>query len=93
MNGLGPGVNKYWAKYSTSYCSGVIMWISLLVVVQIGFTQSAFPVSETDGQVSVCTAISGAVLDRNIMVLLSTQDNTANCNEPSCIAWAILSTT
>ena len=51
----------------------------LFVVVQVGFTQSAFPVSEADGSVSVCTAVSGAVLDRNITVLLSTQDNTATC--------------
>jgi len=73
------------------------MRILTFVVVQVGFTQSAFPVSETDGSVSVCTAISGVVLDRNVTVLLSTQDNTATCkfvcfcvqsdilfNEPAC---------
>ena len=41
--------------------------------------QSAFSVNEADGSVSVCTAVSGAVLDRNITVLLSTQDLTATC--------------
>ena len=48
-------------------------------MVQVGFTQSGFPVSEADGSVSVCTDISGAVLDRNVTVLLSTQDNLAVC--------------
>jgi len=41
--------------------------------------QSTFPLSEADGSVSVCIAVSGAVLDRNITVILSTQDNTAIC--------------
>jgi len=49
------------------------------VVVQVGFMQSAFSVTEADGSVSVCTAVSGAVLDRNITVLLSTQDLIATC--------------
>ena len=51
----------------------------LFVVVQVGFTQSTFPVSEADGSVTMCTGISGAVLDRNVTVLLSTRDNTAIC--------------
>jgi len=35
--------------------------------------------SEAVGLVSVCVNISGTVLDRNITVLLSTEDNTAIC--------------
>ena len=62
-----------------SCCSSIIVWISFFAVVQVGFPQSTFPVSEADGSVSVCTAISGAVLDRNVTILLSTQDNTAIC--------------
>ena len=53
--------------------------IFLFAVVQVSFTQSAFTVSEADGSVSVCTAISGAVLDRNVSIQLSTGDNTAIC--------------
>lgn len=55
------------------------MWILLFVAVQVGFTQSAFPASEADGSVSVCTAISGADLDRTIIITLLTQDSTAIC--------------
>ena len=61
----------------------VMFWCNYVVftfvVVQVGFMQSAFSVNEADGSVSVCTAVSGAVLDRNITVLLSTQDLTATC--------------
>jgi len=45
----------------------------------VGFAESAYAVTEADGLVSVCVTISGAVLNRNISVLLSTEDSTAVC--------------
>ena len=48
-------------------------------MVQVGFAQSSYTLSEADGLVSVCVNISGAVLDRNVSVLLSTEDDTAVC--------------
>ena len=53
--------------------------ISFVTVVQVGFEQSSYIVSEADGSASVCVNISGAILNRNVTVLLSTQDNSAVC--------------
>jgi len=52
---------------------------SFVTVVQVGFEQSSYVVSEADGSASVCVNISGAILSRNVTVLLSTQDNSAVC--------------
>ena len=67
----------------------LLLGVYFFVVLQVGFTQSGFPVSEADGSVSVCIAISGAVLERNITVILSTQDNTAVCKFFLCVQAAI----
>ena len=48
-------------------------------MVQIEFVQSAFTAAEAAGSVSVCITVTGAILDRDVTVLLSTQDNTAMC--------------
>jgi len=48
-------------------------------VVTVGFEQSSNIVREAEGLLSVCVNISGAILNRNITVLLSTEDDTAVC--------------
>ena len=55
-------------------------------VVQVEFAQPNYTVRESNGSVSVCINISGAVLERNVTVLLSTEDFEATCE---CLAWMI----
>ena len=49
-------------------------------VVQVGFAQTMYTVNEP-GPVSVCINVSGAVLDRNVSVSVSTTltNDTASC--------------
>ena len=57
----------------------LFLLLSLLTVVQVGFGQSIYLVNEAQGSVAVCVVIFGATLDRNVTVLLSTQNGTAIC--------------
>ena len=50
--------------------------------VDVGFAESSYTVRENNGSVSVCINISGAILERNITVLLSTRDDEATCESP-----------
>ena len=47
--------------------------------VDVGFAEPSYTVRENSGSVSVCVNISGAVLERDITVLLSTRDDDATC--------------
>ena len=47
--------------------------------VDVGFAEPSYTVRENSGSVSVCVNISGAVLERNITVLLSTWGDEATC--------------
>ena len=49
----------------------------------VEFAQPSYTVRESDGSVSVCINISGAVLERNVAVLLSTEGFEATCE---CLA-------
>ena len=48
-------------------------------VVDVEFAQPSYTVGENDGSVSVCINISGAVLERNVTVFLSTEGFDATC--------------
>ena len=48
-------------------------------VVDVEFAQPSYTVGENDGSVSVCIDISGAVLERNVTVFLSTEGFDATC--------------
>jgi len=52
-------------------------------VVDVEFAQPSYTVRESDGSVSVCINISGAVLERSVTVLLSTMGFEATCE---CLA-------
>ena len=45
----------------------------------VEFAQPSYTVGENDGSVSVCIDISGAVLERNVTVFLSTDGFDAIC--------------
>ena len=45
----------------------------------VEFAQPSYTVGENDGSVSVCIDISGAVLERNVTVFLSTEGFDATC--------------
>ena len=47
--------------------------------VEVGFAEPSYTVRESNGSVSVCINISGAVLESNITVLLSTIGDEATC--------------
>ena len=57
----------------------------------VEFAETSYTVRENSGSVSVCINISGAVLERNVTVLLSTMDDEATCelslleNWQSCV--------
>ena len=65
-----------------------VYWYLSFTVVQVGFVQAMYTVIESDGQVSVCINISGAVLNRNVTVFVSTND-TASCEWFLCLRWLI----
>ena len=48
-------------------------------MVDVEFAQPSYTVGENDGSVSVCIDISGAVLERNVTVFLSTEGFDATC--------------
>ena len=48
-------------------------------VVDVEFAQPSYTVGENDGSVSVCIDISGADLERNVTVFLSTEGFDATC--------------
>ena len=48
-------------------------------MVDVEFAQPSYTVGENDGSVSVCIDISGAVLERNVTVFLSTDGFDAIC--------------
>ena len=54
-------------------------------VVDVGFAQPSYTVGENDGSVSVCINISGAVLERNVTVFLSTGNFDATCELFLCL--------
>ena len=49
---------------------------------EVGFVEPSYTVRESSGSVSVCIDISGAVLERDITVLLSTMDDEATRESP-----------
>ena len=51
--------------------------------VEVGFVEPSYTVNESSGSVSVCIDISGAVLERNVTVLLSTMDDEATRESPN----------
>ena len=50
---------------------------SIATEVEVEFAEASYTVRESSGSVSVCINISGAVLERNATVLLSTMDDEA----------------
>ena len=44
---------------------------------EVEFAETSYTVMESNGSLSVCINISGAVLERNVTVLLSTMDDEA----------------
>ena len=59
-----------------SSCSSLLFSYT---VVDVEFAQPSYTVGENDGSVSVCIDISGAVLERNVTVFLSTEGFDATC--------------
>ena len=55
-------------------------------MVDVEFAQPSYTVGENDGSVSVCINISGAVLERNVTVFLSTGGFDATCELTLCLA-------
>ena len=49
---------------------------------EVEFAEPSYTVRESNGSVSVCIDISGAVLERDITVLLSTMDDEATRESP-----------
>ena len=49
---------------------------------EVEFAETSYTVRESNGSVSVCVNISGAVLERNVTVLLSTMDDEATRESP-----------
>ena len=66
-----------------------VYWYLSFTVVQVGFVQATYTVMESDGQVSVCIDISGAILDRTVIVFASTTNETASCEWFLCLRWLI----
>ena len=64
-------------------CNKALFWNIILTGILVGFVPP-FMASEAVGLVSVCINISGTVLDRNITVLLSTENNMAICEFSLC---------
>ena len=49
---------------------------------EVEFAETSYTVRESNGSLSVCINISGAVLERNVTVLLSTMDDEATRESP-----------
>ena len=50
---------------------------------EVEFAETSYTASESNGSVSVCIDISGADLERNVTVLLSTMDDEATRESPN----------
>ena len=48
-------------------------------MVTIGFNETAYSVSEDAGSVSITLSVQTGILDRDVIVTLSTIDDTAMC--------------
>ena len=55
---------------------------SIATDVEVEFAETSYTVRESNGSMSVCIDISGAVLERNVTVLLSTMDDEATRESP-----------
>ena len=71
---------KYYLLYILQLCKHQYNVFTLTTsVVTIGFNETAYSVSEDAGNVSITLSVQTGILDRNVIVTLSTINGTAMC--------------